>query len=119
MKQRYERAAKLYLQACYARATAVRVSEFAAYIGRSRPHVTMEMRRLFGVAPLEYLRTLQVEHAQWLLRATPARTSDIALASGFGTVNTFYRVFTAHLRMSPEQYRTSHGSLTRREPNKS
>lgn len=104
-KRRYERAARLYLQRCYAVPTAARVSEFADFVGLTRPHLSVEMKRLFGVAPHEFLRTLQLEHACWLLRSTPAKASDVALAAAFGTVNTFYRAFTARYGFSPDRYR--------------
>lgn len=104
-KQRYERAARLYLERCYAARTAARVSEFAEFVGLTRPHLTTELSHAFGVRPRQFLRDLQLEHAATLLRATPARVSDIALACGFGTVNTFHRSFAGKYGCSPERYR--------------
>jgi AraC-like DNA-binding protein len=104
-RRRYERAARLYLQSCYTANTAARVTEFASFVGLTRPHLSSEMKLVFGVPPLAFLRDLQLEHACWLLRATPARPAKIAQAAAFGTVNTFYRVFAARYGMSPDRYR--------------
>lgn len=104
-RRRYERAVRLYLRDCYGKGTAARVSELAAFVGLTRPHLSIEFKRLFTVSPRAYLRALQLEHARWLLRATTATPSQIAIAAAFGTVNTFYRTFALQHRMSPEQYR--------------
>jgi AraC-like DNA-binding protein len=106
-KRRYERAARLYLEDCYRKRTAARVSELASFVGLTRPHLSVELKTLFGVSPRAYLRALQLEHACWLLRATTATPSQIAIAAAFGTINTFYRTFAIHHGMTPEQYRES------------
>lgn len=104
-RKRYERAARLYLERCYATRSAARASEFAEFVGLTRAHLSVEVKRLFGVGPREFLRNLQLDHACWLLRATPARPAVVAVAAAFGTVSTFYRVFTARYGTSPDQYR--------------
>jgi AraC-like DNA-binding protein len=105
-RQRLERAFELYLEDCYARRTAARVSECADYLGISRPHLSRATRRVAGQTAREYLRGRQLAHAKRLLAASPyATTEQIALASAFGTRRTFERIFRHAFGLSPDAYR--------------
>ncbi|MBV9494569.1 MAG: helix-turn-helix transcriptional regulator [Acidobacteria bacterium] len=104
-RQRLERALETYLKRCYDGRTAARVTEFAAFLGIGRRHLTDVFNNIFGRAPRDILRDHQVEHACYLLRATPLSTADIAVASAFGTQMTFFRVFRQRMEMLPDEYR--------------
>ena len=50
--------------------------------------------------------TLRIERSCRLLREAPAMTiADIALASGFDSIATYYRVFRAHRGITPGDFR--------------
>lgn len=104
-RQRLERALESYLHHCFARRSAARVSEFADSLGVSRSYLARVFPSVLGQTVREALRTRQLEEAERLLRTTARSTSDIALAAGFGTQMTFFRVFTTSLGMKPDQYR--------------
>ena len=104
-RQRLERALETYLKRCYEGRTAARVTEFATFLGIGRRHLTDVFNRIFGRPPRDILRDHQVEHACYLLRATPLSTTDIAVASAFGTQMTFFRVFRQRMDMLPDEYR--------------
>jgi AraC-like DNA-binding protein len=106
LRQRIERAADLYLEECYARRTAARVSELAQQLELTREHVTRTVSDSLGMSLLEFLRARQLRRAQHLLRTTSLSTVQIAAASGFGTTPAFYRSFKAAFRMTPGQYRS-------------
>ncbi len=104
-KQRFERALESYLYGCFARRSAARVSEFADSLGVSRSYLARVFPSVLGQTVREALRARQLEEAERLLRTTARPTRDVALAAGFGTQMTFFRVFTTSRSMTPEQYR--------------
>lgn len=106
-RRRFERAAELYLHACYGTRTAARAEEFAAYLHLARPYLSRLVPDLIGMPLRDFLRDQQLAYAQHLLRTTPLTIDQIALASAFGTPWTFYRCFKAALGMTPTKYRIS------------
>src|SRR5712672_747978 len=92
-RRRFERAAELYLHACYGTQTAARAEEFAAFLRTARPYLSRVVPELIGMPLRVYLRVHQLTYAQHLLRTTPLTIEQIALASAFGTPWTFYRCF--------------------------
>ena len=108
-RRRFERAAELYLHACYGTKTAARAEEFAAYLRLARPYLSRLVPDLIGMPLRDYLREQQLGYAQHLLRTMPLTVTidQIALASAFGTPWTFYRCFKTALGMTPTEYRTT------------
>lgn len=104
-RERLERALEIYLKRCYRSRSAARVSELAQFLGVSRQHLTEVFTRELGRPPREVIRERQVQYAQYLLRATPIPTAEIAVAAAFGTQMTFFRVFSALVGMTPDEYR--------------
>jgi AraC-like DNA-binding protein len=103
--QRLERAADLYLQDCYRKGTAARVSEFATYLHVSRPYLSRAIRRITGDSATAFLRARQLRRAQHLLETSRLTVGRIAVASAFGTARTLRRFFRIAVGMSPEAYR--------------
>lgn len=62
-------------------------------------------RSTIGSTILGYLTRCRIAEAQRLLVVTEANASDIAFASGFGSVSQFYERFTRLCGRSPRQYR--------------
>ena len=64
---------------------------------------------LFEAAPLSFAQTVtarRIERSRQLLREAPAMAiSEIAVASGFGSIATYYRVFRAHQGITPGDFR--------------
>jgi AraC-like DNA-binding protein len=104
-RRRFERAAELYLHACYGTKTAARAEEFADYLRLARPYLSRVVPDLIGVPLHDYLRREQLDYAKHLLRTTPLTIDQIALASAFGTPWTFYRCFKSAIGMTPKEYR--------------
>jgi AraC family transcriptional regulator of adaptative response / DNA-3-methyladenine glycosylase II len=67
------------------------------------------LRRIFedhlGVSPLQYLQTRRLLNAKQLLADTPLPITQVALASGFGSVRRFNAAFLAHYGLSPSALR--------------
>ena len=110
-RRRFERAAELYLHACYGTRTAARADEFAQYLRIARPHLSRIAPQILGMSLREFLRGRQIEHAKMLLRSTPLSVDEIALASAFGTPWTFYRCFRGLLGVTPARYQRGRKKL--------
>lgn len=104
-RARIERAAELYLVACYRARTAARADEFAGFLHVARPYLSRLAADVIGIPLRDYLRERQLAYARQLLRTTPLTVEEIALASAFGTGWTFHRCFKAAFGVTPAQYR--------------
>jgi AraC-like DNA-binding protein len=104
-RHRLERAADLYLHACYGTRTAARADEFAAYLRMARPQLSRLVPQILGTSLHAFLRRRQLDHAKALLRSTPLSIDEIAVASAFGTPWTFYRAFRGAFGVTPAQFR--------------
>ena len=81
------------------------VSQLAKHLGVSDRHVRRIFETHFGVSPLQYLQTRRLLTAKQLLTDTDLPTSQIAIASGFGSVRRFSDAFLTHYRLNPSQLR--------------
>jgi len=104
-RQRLDRAVTHYLDECYTRKTAARVSEFAAFLRRSPAYLTRTTASIVGMPLREYLRHKQLDEAERLILRTPLPMHEIALHAGFGTTSTFYRCFKQAYGMPPGAFR--------------
>jgi transcriptional regulator GlxA family with amidase domain len=104
-RERLERAADLYLHACYGTRTAARADEFAQYLRIARPHLSRIAPQILGMSLREFLRGKQLDRARMLLRSTPLSVDEIAVACAFGTPWTFYRCFRSVVGVTPARYR--------------
>ena len=61
----------------------------------SEAHFIRTFRSVFGETPHRYLQRRRVERAMFLLRTTDRPVTDICFETGFGSLGTFSRTFTA------------------------
>jgi AraC family transcriptional regulator, regulatory protein of adaptative response / DNA-3-methyladenine glycosylase II len=85
--------------------TSPSITRLAAHLGVSDRHVRRLFEVQFGVSPLQYLQTRRLLTAKQLLTDTGMPTSQIAHASGFGSVRRFSDVFLTHYRLNPSALR--------------
>ena len=71
----------------------------------SERHFIRTFRSVFGETPHRYLQRRRVERAMFLLRTTDRRVTDVCFDTGFGSLGTFSRTFTAIVGESPSSYR--------------
>ena len=64
-----------------------------------------------GMAPLEYVHALRLEHAKHLLETTPEPVEGIAVDVGYEDAAFFNRLFRRKVRLTPGQYRRRFGGL--------
>ena len=81
------------------------VPALAAHCAMSPRNFARVFRRDFGCTPAEYVERSRLEAARRLLESSQMSLDEIAVAAGFGTSATLYRVFQRALRVSPGAYR--------------
>ena len=77
-------------------------------LGVSRHRLAEIFLAVYGVTPSEYLAGLRLKTARQLLLDTDTPIVDIAYATGFGGLSSFYRFFKGRTGFSPAAYRKEH-----------
>ncbi len=81
------------------------VARLAQRLGVSDRHLRRIFEAALGVSPLQYLQTRRLLTAKQLLTDTPMPVTQVALASGFGSVRRFNAAFSTHYGLNPTQLR--------------
>ena len=81
------------------------VAETAAALQVSDRHLRRAFQAACHVSPIEYLQTYRLLLAKNLLTETSLSMTDIAFASGFGSITRFNTLFKDHYRITPGEFR--------------
>jgi AraC family transcriptional regulator of adaptative response / DNA-3-methyladenine glycosylase II len=92
--------------------SSARVGELAAAIGVSDRHLRRVTESELGVSPIELAQTQRLLLAKRLLRDTAMSLTDIAFASGFGSVRRFNALFKSRYGLTPRSLRGKPQSST-------
>ena len=71
----------------------------------SKSHLSRQFKQLTGNSFSDYLRTLRLNHACYLLRETRLTVEEIAQQCGLRDVPSFYKSFRLYKGITPHQYR--------------
>jgi AraC family transcriptional regulator of adaptative response / DNA-3-methyladenine glycosylase II len=85
--------------------SSARVGDLAASLGISDRHLRRVTEAALGVSPIELAQTQRLLLAKRLLRETSLTQTDIAFASGFGSVRRFNALFKSRYGLSPRAVR--------------
>jgi AraC family transcriptional regulator, regulatory protein of adaptative response / DNA-3-methyladenine glycosylase II len=85
--------------------SSARVADLAASLGVSDRHLRRVTEAELGVSPIELAQTQRLLLAKRLLRETSLSQTDIAFASGFGSVRRFNALFKSRYGLSPRAVR--------------
>lgn len=88
------------------------LAALAARLGVSDRHLRRIFQSEHGVTPVQYLQTRRLLTAKQLLTDTRLPVSQVALASGFGSLRRFNAAFAESYRMSPTRLRGDVGDET-------
>ncbi|MDY0107006.1 MAG: AlkA N-terminal domain-containing protein [Giesbergeria sp.] len=80
-------------------------ADLARRLGVSDRHLRRIFEAALGVSPLQYLQTRRLLTAKQLLTDTRMPITQVALASGFGSVRRFNAAFAQHYSLNPTQLR--------------
>jgi AraC family transcriptional regulator, regulatory protein of adaptative response / DNA-3-methyladenine glycosylase II len=84
-----------------------KMSDLASALGVSDRHLRRVIESELGVSPIELAQTQRLLLAKRLLSETSLRLTDIAFASGFGSVRRFNALFKSRYGLNPRSIRRS------------
>ncbi|MBQ8640382.1 MAG: helix-turn-helix transcriptional regulator [Lachnospiraceae bacterium] len=83
------------------------MESLADLCGLSPTHFRRVFNTTMGGSPLEYLNTVRITKACYLLRSTEESVLNISESVGFHSISSFNRYFYRLVNMSPREYRRS------------
>ena len=87
----------------------ITLSSVAAEFGYEPHYLSRYMAKITDIHFRRLVNRCRIDHARHLLESTSADVTEIALASGYGCMRTFHRVFREIVGMSPGEYRKMSG----------
>jgi len=93
------------------------ISDVARAVDTSVRHLSRFFLRETGMTVLDFIHHVRISHAQEQLQSTNKSCLQIALESGFGTVQQFNRVFKKTTHTTPSGWRRSQNSAEKNKNN--
>ncbi|MDR2374958.1 MAG: AraC family transcriptional regulator [Treponema sp.] len=81
------------------------LTRMAEKVNMSEGHLCREVKRVFGMPPVEFLNTYRISRAVHLIETTDRCLGDISDSTGFPNVNRFTSAFKKVFRCTPQRYR--------------
>ena len=107
-----KRAARLISENC---GSCLRLSDAARTLGCTSRHLRRVFEKEYGVSPVKYMQTCRLLMAKSLLSETDLSVTDVAMASGFGSIRQFNHTFRQQYNMSPLALRKNAGNPEKAE----
>ena len=79
----------------------------AKHAKMSKYHFCRYFKEKMGLTPMKFVKIVRIAKAKKLLQRADLSLTEIALATGFGDYNRFYRNFKRFAGLSPKSYRDS------------
>ena len=73
--------------------------------GKSREHISRQMKKSYGVSPVEFVTRSRVDYAAKLLTSTNIEFYEVAERCGFANSTYFFAVFKKYYNTTPRKYR--------------
>jgi signal transduction histidine kinase/DNA-binding response OmpR family regulator len=80
------------------------VEDLSHELGMSRVHLYKKLQALTGKAPLEFIRTIRLQHAAQLLEKSQLTVSEVAYKVGFNNPKYFAKYFKEEFNVLPSVY---------------
>jgi AraC-like DNA-binding protein len=97
----------------------IHMPDLIKHIGLGESQLFYLFKSVTGLTPIDYLRRLRVEQAKDRLAGQADTVTDIALKTGFASVQHFSSVFRKYTGESPREYRRAACRRTGTNPNSS
>ena len=85
------------------------LEDMARMSGYSTNYFSKQFHMIAGKKYIEFLTSLKLNHAKFLLITTTKTILDIAFCCGFTSLSNFNHAFKKAIGISPSQYRTQNG----------
>lgn len=86
------------------------INDLTAVSHTSKSVLQRDMIAFTGMAPMQYVHHIRLNHAAAMLLERSAAVSDVALSVGYNTLSCFNRQFQSKFNMSPSQWKNSHNN---------
>lgn len=73
----------------------------------SKPYLFALFREHLKISPHQYILRQRISHAKVMLANSDAAIKEIAIATGFGSIEVFYRQFKKAVTITPQEFRKS------------
>jgi len=83
------------------------VEDLGTELGISRAYVFRKIQALTGKTPLEFIRTIRMQHAAQLLEKSQLSVREVAYKVGFNNPKYFTKYFKEQFNMLPSDYASS------------
>lgn len=87
------------------------IDDLTAVSHTSKSALQRDMIAFTGMAPMQYVHHVRLNHAAAMLLERNAAVSDVALSVGYNTLSCFNRQFQGKFNMSPSQWKISHNNV--------
>jgi len=87
------------------------IEEMGTELGMSRVHLYRKLKALTNLTPSEFVRTIRLKQAAYLLSQNKINISEVAYAVGFSSHQYFTNCFQNYFNMSPTEYSQLNGSV--------
>lgn len=81
------------------------LDRFYELCGRSREHISRELKRCIGISPVELLAKARTDYAARMLLSTSMELHEIAFECGFQNLSYFFATFKKYYGTTPRKFR--------------
>lgn len=85
----------------------------AIEIGISKMQLYRNTKDIINQSPIEFIRSIRLNHAHKLLVTTNKTVQEIMYDCGFNNKTYFYREFAKKFQQTPNEYRKQNGHFTK------
>ena len=112
LKERYQGLAPVVEYVLENFAETLKAETLAELVGISVSQLNRRFRRLFGIAPMQFVLRARINTARTLLSKGSASLGEVALECGFYDQGQFGRIFKREIGLTPGEYRRRYQSGT-------
>jgi AraC-like DNA-binding protein len=84
--------------------TSFTMEQFSKELGISRVHLHRKLKTLIDQSASEFIRSIRLKRAAYLLQQRTGSVSEIAYISGYNNLSYFTRCFKAQYGVTPSEY---------------
>lgn len=89
-------------------ATPITLNFLASFANVSKYYLTREFKKYLGTSPIQYLISIRLINAKFMLIHTQLPVAVIAEQTGFTDINNFNRLFLKNIGVRPMEFRKQH-----------